>query len=240
MSDAWEDELSQFLNSPEVLVGTNMYTTDIHEWEHLQAAVPTLIISSAGGFVPFQAEGFLHGFPFYMRAEEGQASLSVSPVPGEPPYSADPRNLYSSLVYSDSYSIQDFQMFEPYLMVLIDRLAPPPMRWEFPYVEPVYDKETQKYLPGNEENGVHIGWGETPEEGWLDAKKGWIYTDPVSGYCGAEYWNAGVPSKTPSNVDDRDFSMFDGLDFSVRWDQLPEFTRTLAEETIKAEENYKR
>lgn len=241
MSDVnWnDDELLAYLNSPEVQIGSNLYATDIHDWEWLQEAVPSLIVSSAGGFVPFQAEGYIHGFSFYMRAEDGSASLAVSPVIGEPPYSTNPRNLYAHIRYGEGrHEVQRPEMFIPHLMVLLERLEKPPFRYEFPYVKPVYDEATSAYVPadGDGETGVYFGWGETPEEAYEHAERSWKEpNDYWNG--GADYWDMSVPDRTPVNVDDRDFSVFDGVDFSVKWERLPATVRALAEEAVLNEPN---
>lgn len=51
---------------------------DVNDWAWVQEFVPELIIYSAGGQLPFQAEGFIKGFPFYFRTEDGYAALRVS------------------------------------------------------------------------------------------------------------------------------------------------------------------
>lgn len=44
---------------------------------------PNLTITSAGGAIPFQAEGVFEGYPFYFRYRGGRASLSVLQKDGE-------------------------------------------------------------------------------------------------------------------------------------------------------------
>ena len=41
-------------------------------------AIPGLLVDTAGGAFPFQAEGTLHGMPFYFRYRSGHATLKLS------------------------------------------------------------------------------------------------------------------------------------------------------------------
>jgi len=46
--------------------------------------VPELVIESVGGYCPCQADGFMHGNPFYFRARHGAWTIEVA-FPREDP-----------------------------------------------------------------------------------------------------------------------------------------------------------
>ena len=64
----------------------DIYAQNPDEWIWLRKIIPNLVVSSAGGSCPFQAEGLLYGLPFYYRERNGWASLSVGESNGAPPY----------------------------------------------------------------------------------------------------------------------------------------------------------
>lgn len=161
----------------------DIYAQNPHDWEWLGRIIPTLIVSSAGGWMPFQAEGLLHNHPFYFRSEQGSANLRVGEIDGDAPYLSD-STLYSSYISYDEQ--EDEKENFPALMVkLVPLLKKSPFLWEFEANEVMHDDtDSRKYtvLDKPAQYPLH-GWGFTPEEGYLDAiepkkifeRVGWDY-----------------------------------------------------------------
>lgn len=120
-------------------------------YSYLVQQAPFLTLISAGGMLPFQAEGFLHGFPFYFRYRHGRARLSVG------------GNLFTAPLYQSGATIGgefdgalDDEKFQEVFLFLLERLERAPFLWSF---------------HGKKENGAlteRLGWGHTQEEGWQD------------------------------------------------------------------------
>lgn len=125
------------------------------EWRN-----PGLHIDSAGGYCPFQADGTLHGYPFYFRFRSGNARLVVG---------TDPDSLWFMPLWSadDHFGADQLDLAEaalsPLLTRLISELRRAPIWWEFPGIT---DRDSGKIPAGTPD--LFGGWGLTPEEAWTD------------------------------------------------------------------------
>src|SRR5690606_12004433 len=50
---------------------------DLSKYGYISAAIPGMVVHSAGGAVPFEAEGTLVGHEFYLRVRSGYATLTL-------------------------------------------------------------------------------------------------------------------------------------------------------------------
>lgn len=149
---------------------------DINDWAWVQEFVPELIIYSAGGQVPFQAEGFIQGLPFYFRTEDGYASLRVSDSKSTlfPPINA----LYSSHMDIDNKSLTGSEWVS-YLFTLIEKLEKTEKLYYFKSNAINYDATEEKFglavkkdreLTKYDRTGIP-GWGHTADQAFEEAKK---------------------------------------------------------------------
>lgn len=125
---------------------------------HLTFRFPDLQINVAGGACPFQADGTLHGLPFYFRFRHNWAELRILSDAGwfKPLYTA-------GCEYGDG---EDQGWLEPTefveLMIrLIGELERAPIMWEFPGVE-IADVGCIKAGDPH----CYGAWGHTPEQAW--------------------------------------------------------------------------
>lgn len=206
-----------FLKNPELFPDFDLHAQNIHDWEWLQEAVPTLIVSSAGGMLPFQAEGYLQGFPFYFRSEWGYASLSVSGDYAEKPYLREAAFFTSRIDYSQELvDWNESQWFPFHLLTLIDQLERSPFRYLLKLDETQEDAgKVIRYAKDPE--FTHPGYGHSVEEAAQNILEG-PYPTPL------------LQPFEAVNHDNRDFTPFDGANFAVNWDRVPEILRTMKEE----------
>lgn len=187
----------------------DLYAQDPDDWAPLVAHIPGLVISSAGGFVPFQAEGLLHGLPFYFRERHDQASLQVGQADGD----AFTDFLFYAAMDSDDF--RGMEDFPRYLIALVQKLERAPMLWKFPARKLKYEDGKWNGVSVTEETESQYGWGMTPEEGYAATQK---FSEFLGGYGWSEerqkaMRDAQQISPVPVNQDDR-----------VWPDPLPEFT----------------
>jgi hypothetical protein len=125
----------------------------------LEARVPGLQVTSAGGMMPFASEGRLAGLPYYFRFQHGQAQLRVGGNLNRAPlYQAtEPygRSLDGTL---------DQEEFTCLLLALVPRLRPAPRSWEFSGVV-VHDTPRGPAVGSATTYGA---WGHSPEEAWRE------------------------------------------------------------------------
>lgn len=55
----------------------DLYAKPLSQYAWAQEYIPGLIVSSAGGLMPFQAEGLINGYPFYYRNEQNYADIRI-------------------------------------------------------------------------------------------------------------------------------------------------------------------
>ena len=160
MEDKMREAFKAYIDS-DGEVEFDLHAQDTSEWAWLAELIPGIIISSAGGHTPFEAQGLLHGLPFYYRHEWGYASLQVGQVEG----SVFSNYLYYATTdYDEKFGDPDFTTM---LMELVPKLEVAPFLWKFP-CKKVKFTETEEGQEGytSDEDDYRVGWGFTPEEGY--------------------------------------------------------------------------
>ena len=150
----------------------DMYAQDVKEWEWLQQFVPDVIVYSAGGMCPFQAEGYIGDLNFYYRERGGYASLSLANSK-EASYS-----LRDSL-YSAEIEVEEFRPASEWIgtfLTLVERLEKPKFLYHFQSDAVDLEKLDKEGIMQNkhDENGdvIHetqLGWGYSVEEAFQEA-----------------------------------------------------------------------
>lgn len=183
----------------------DIHAQDNSEWAWLQQFVPGVVISSAGGMLPFQAFGLIHGHPFYYREEWGGASIRVATLDGTP-------LKMSEVLWSASAEIADeFRQGTGWistLMNLLENLEKASFRYDFPCkkIHFVEGKGIESaYVTDEIDKYGKCGWGVTPEDAYAQAKEpsayllenGWSVEEQERQFIMQE-----VPT-VPSNVDER-------------------------------------
>lgn len=148
----------------------DMYARDIADFNWLKEFIPGIVIYSAGGILPFQAEGYLDGFNFYYRERGGVASLKLANS------KEDCYDLASAL-YTAEIEVEEFREgfgWFSTLMNLIEKLEKPPYRYEFQKNAIDYGADGNTPTRKLDENGEVIhssfpGWGFTVEEAFTSA-----------------------------------------------------------------------
>lgn len=142
----------------------DMYAQDPNEWAWLQEIIPGLVIASAGGMAPFQAEGLYYGHPFYYRDRHGWASFRVGALDGEAPY------LGNEILYIAGVETEEFVGGEHFIRNLVN-IIPNLKRSEFPYEFEgkklnLFNDKSWGYSVSETEKEIRVGWGHTPEEAY--------------------------------------------------------------------------
>ncbi|MGV8847693.1 hypothetical protein [Tessaracoccus sp.] len=138
----------------------------------LTRAIPGLTLDTAGGACPFQAEGTLHGLPFYFRYRSAHATLSLcAPDAEEFDYFAP---LYlAGMDFGEEYDgfLSDEQ-FQGLFADLVRQLVRAPRLWEFTGAQVGDLAGCPTGTPR-----TYGAWGHTPQEAYatLTAKPGmWV------------------------------------------------------------------
>lgn len=181
----------------------DLHAQNIHDWEWLTRYIPGIVISSAGGLVPFEAYGLIHGYPFYFRARHNIARLNVAGFDGNPVSSREV--LYTASVECDSWHARE--NFIPLLMKLVPCLDVAPFLWKFECFKVQWAEDGRRGYTVTREKDYQIGWGSTPEEGFASAQKPSEYLLSVgwSEEFQKQLWEDQQVSSSPSNTDDRAF-----------------------------------
>jgi hypothetical protein len=139
----------------------DLYAQDPKEWAWLQKIIPGMIVSSAGGQAPFQAEGIYHGYPFYYRDRHGVARLNIGELDGEAPYDT------ATALYTASKETAEFRGGEQFvhnLVELVPQLKPGEFRYHFSGKKLVMLNDGGwSYTVSETETQERAGWGFTPE-----------------------------------------------------------------------------
>lgn len=189
----------------------DIYSQDPNEWTWLQDIIPNFIVSSAGGSVPFQAEGLYHGYPFYMRDRHGYAELSLGELDGEAPYSG------SSILYSAGVETEEFYGSENFIrniLALVPKLKRAPFPYQFEGKKLDFSKDNSwTYTVSELKKEICWGWGYTPEEGFarLVEPSEYLITHGASVALQQQMMEAQAFSPIPVNSDERKFPDSDPL-----------------------------
>lgn len=172
MSKKFEEEKKKaflkLLESGDSNTQFDIYSQDPNEWAWLEAFIPGIQVTSAGGLIPFQAEGTLHGHPFYYRERGGEASLNVGDLNGGKPYIGD------KALWSASEEVEEFRSGPEWIVTLIrlvDTLDRSPFRYEFlgKEVNITGGKNNIEGLVTSEREQLYSGWGFSAEEAFAAA-----------------------------------------------------------------------
>lgn len=191
----------------------NPYAVDPARMAWLAELVPGTVITSAGGFVPFQVEGLLHGLPFYYRERTGTASLSVG-QPGAP-HAYGPNPLWRA--QEDVEELRGGPTWLDSFVNLVENLRPVEFWYEFPHREVTWsdrkpkDINTVTFTPGDDGSPMTFkaARGSTPAVAYERAA-----TFEESAYLSMRGWSVDVQrrihaaqvatmSRQPSAPDDR-------------------------------------
>lgn len=179
----------------------DLYKQNPADWDFLSEVIPGLVITSAGGILPYQAEGTLHGLPFYFRCRHEQASIRLVAV-GENAVSGS--TLYTASTPAP-HMINDEQFIE-LLIHLVSSLKPAEFRWEFMGRKVTVDKNLEIALSDDEEE-ISYGWGFTPEEGFLATREHseYLLEHGFSHDLQDQIWEAKKLNPVPVNSDNRNW-----------------------------------
>lgn len=161
-----EDDQNDFFND------FDMYAQDVKKWDWLQQFVPGVVVYSAGGMCPFQAEGYIGDLNFYYRERGGFASLNLANSKKE-------CYLLSDALYSAEIEVEEFRPASEWVgtfLTLVERLEKPKFLYHFQTDAIDLKKLDEEGIIQNryDENGnvVHetkAGWGHSVEEAFAQA-----------------------------------------------------------------------
>lgn len=141
----------------------DIYRQNPDDWGFLARIIPGLVITSAGGTLPFQALGTLHGLPFYFRCRHEVAVLRLV---GEDENPVADNPLYFASVPSEQ--IIDRMGFTKHMMSLVRKLERAPFQWQFMGRKVTVDNDLNVIETDEEE--ISYGWGTTPEDAFRDTQ----------------------------------------------------------------------
>lgn len=193
----------------------DLWATDPNDYVWLQEFFPNFKLVSAGGALPFQAEGYVEGHPFYYRSEQNSASLYVAGQDSEMPYLPEMSLWSSSLTHEDYLGNANFLNN---LFTLLKSLKKAQFLYRFSCNDIKYhdqnDLSTAYVI--EEGTGSVFGWGYNPVEAFEYAKKpsSYLTEHGISEEVQQFVWLTKNPNPVPINEDTR-----------VYPDVLPSFMR---------------
>lgn len=197
-----ENRKEEFLKALETGAHFDLYAQDPEDWKELQQLIPGIVITSAGGIIPFQAEGTLHGYPFYYRDRHGSATLYVGEADGETPY------LPSYALWSAHVDTPEFaggENFIKNLYHLVPALEHGKFLYKFAARKPTWEEGTGvwRYTLSDEKIDEVVGWGSTPEEAYESAAQpsAYLAEKDFTPEAQNELWVAQDVERTPLNED---------------------------------------
>lgn len=145
----------------------------VREWDDLKEVIPSILVSSAGGFLPFEMRGWVCSLPFYIRSEWGEAELRIA---------ADEGDIFRGpLLWTSTTTIPE-EMDRPQLISVISslfsKLEVAPFLWGFTgrKVEFVDAPDSEDKLPiATSEEDIYYAWGKTPEGAWKQLRAPNLY-----------------------------------------------------------------
>lgn len=135
-----------------------------HRYTELFKRIPSLQLHSAGGMLPFQAEGTIDGLPFYFRYRSDYMSLTVAASERDEFWSKPLYQAGQEYGDGDGYGgVLSHEEFMEQFPKMVKMLKKAPLLWEF----------KGRYLQDNEEFNHTAGkevtrhaWGYTAEEAY--------------------------------------------------------------------------
>lgn len=143
----------------------DLYSQDIKKWEWMQEFIPEIVVISAGGLLPFQAEGYIKDLFFYYRERGGVASLRLSD-------SMDKSYSYGSSLYSSSLEVEEFRSGSGWIETffnLYEKLEKTRKLYNFETNQVRLNSDGKPYLTG--EKSTKVEWGYTSDEAYNEIIK---------------------------------------------------------------------
>lgn len=186
----------------------DIYSQDPGAWAPLSRAIPGLIITSAGGMCPYQAEGTLKGHPFYFRYRHGYADLRAGEYDSKVMPYLDGALWHSGVDYGDTFGgALSSSEFTTLMIELVPALNPAKFYWKFEGRKVIVEgnSTTGLSLSVTDKTEICGGWGITPEQALLQIaspsdyllENGWSLEDQ------ALYYKLKKIDPKPINKDDR-------------------------------------
>lgn len=146
----------------------DFFAQDINNWLWIQELVPTLIISSVGGFSDFKVNGFIKDLPFYYKENDHLATLYIY---------EDIKHLYSQrILYSSNIEVErvkaDFNWIST-LLTLITNLEKSRFLYSFECLKleyPFSNNGTQKIVVTDKKD-IAFSWGVSPNDAYQNLFK---------------------------------------------------------------------
>lgn len=186
----------------------DLYAQNTDHWAWVTEYIPGIVISSAGGSFPFQAEGLIHNMPFYFRSEWGSASLKVGSENGDMPHLPETALYSAHTEYAEKTDEEDFVRL---LIKLVPQLKKSPYLWRFQANKLHMLNDGSWGFTVGERTDEVAGWGFTPEEGYFAAREPKDYSSyptvltSLTPDIQRAMWKAQNPSRTPKNADPRNY-----------------------------------
>jgi hypothetical protein len=130
-------------------------------YSSLLKRVPSLKLTRAGGWAPFQAEGTLDGYPFYFRYRSGYASLKVGTPGVEDHVFAYPMYIAVREIGGMYDSNLSPEAFQENFIGMLGELKKAPILWEF---EGIHASDGRHHKAG--EPSKLSSWGDAAEDAW--------------------------------------------------------------------------
>lgn len=157
-----DDSLEKIIEESKNQVQFDFYAQDTSDWKWLDEFIPGIVIHSAGGICPFQAEGFIKGHPFYYRERGGVASLLVTGEDDSTPYSM------ADALWGSSEDVDEFRNGPGWISTLInlvEKLEKTPFLYSFSARRIEFeDNNDLNSMYSTDFEDVVYGWGYSPEE----------------------------------------------------------------------------
>lgn len=171
MGEAFEAHMREafiaWLDNPVEVIPFDIYARASDDFPRLKELNPSVIVLSAGGICPFQAEGYVKGLPFYFRSEEGTADLKVAVEKEDVHF----KHLWAS---HEDLEPEDqdrgghvaFHAFEEVLARMVQKLSKSPFLYEFEGWGNDTDEDGHLIVT-REKRGKTVSWGHSPVEAEL-------------------------------------------------------------------------
>lgn len=176
----------------------DLWAKPLEAFEWAKEYIPGLIVTSAGGFFPYQAEGYINGYPFYYRSEQGGCSVKIGDPEDGMPYLWD-ESLW--LIADDEFEGSTHETFIEGMTRLLPRLEKTPYLYKFPCHHSNFVGENGTWLWEIDETQTSYvqGIGHTIDEAWKQAQEPSSYL-AEHGFeleCQTEYFWAKNPDPVP-------------------------------------------
>lgn len=184
----------------------DLFARPLHAFEWVQEYVPGLIVYSAGGLVPFQAEGLINGYPFYYRSEWGSCSIKIGRLDDLVPYVPEESYWYA---YDDEFEGVTVESFVEALTRLLPKVKRQQNFYEFEVFATNFVGENGSWVweINPDEITTVVGWGYTAEEAFIYASQPDKYLES-KGFTvenQREHWFAQKPNPVPVYVTQREW-----------------------------------